>query len=679
MSNELQQEYIEEAKQVLKNLEEALLQCEGKTADAQMINNIYRYLHTLKGSAGMFGYLDVERLSHELEAIYSDVRDGIRQQDDFILDLTLHAVDVLVDLIDGKDAVKEADKIIKDIASLRQQGEGEAVIAGDSKNLSTSTAEGFIVILKPEQNIYKRGINFQAIIEDVEALGKNEIIIHNESVPFERQITEKEITSWFEIILTSTAGFEAVKDVFMFLKESEYAVIEITSADIFSSEAYQQHNTLQADELANRNEVLSNLLPYLFTEESVNEEADDTIDITVATDEKDEDSTIVRKSKKSGHVSVATKKLDQLINVVSELVIFRSEFQHLVGETANPAIAEAMEKLERLTLRLRDSAFNIRLVPFSILHSKLQRLIRSVSKELDKEIEFITEGLDTELDRSMINALEAPLMHLIRNAIDHGIENPQERSKRNKPTKGLLKLYSYNSGDHVFIQLQDDGNGIDFDKVKAKAVQKGILNKNQQYTEKELLNVMMTPGFSTSDKVTTVSGRGVGLDVVKKDIAAIRGDVEVSTEKGLGTIFTLRLPLTLTILDTLVVNVSENKYLIPINEIEYCYEEDHAKLFDKKSRQINHDGQLMPFVSLREHFGLEDFPAKETVIMINKNDTRIAVVVDQIVGKLQTVYKPLNELLHPVDCFSGASILGDGSMALILNALKLKNNNHQIA
>jgi two-component system chemotaxis sensor kinase CheA len=338
----------------------------------------------------------------------------------------------------------------------------------------------------------------------------------------------------------------------------------------------------------------------------------------------------------------------------------------------NPAVAEALEKLERLTVGLRDSAFNIRLVPINILNVKLQRLIRSVSKELGKEIEFITEGLDTELDRSMINSMEAPLMHIIRNAIDHGIESPEERERLNKPKKGLLKLFSYNSGDHVFIQVQDDGNGIDFDKVRAKGIEKGLLNKNQNYSEKELINLMMTPGFSTADKVTTVSGRGVGMDVVKRDIAAMRGDIEVSTERGLGSIFTLRLPLTLTVLDTLVVQVAENKYLIPINEVEHCYKEKHEKLFDKKSRQVTYEGQLTPFVSLREYFALDEINEDETVIVINKNDTRIAIVVDGIIGKLQTVYKPLNELL-PVDCFSGSSILGDGSMALLLDALKLKN------
>ncbi|MEO7990664.1 MAG: chemotaxis protein CheA [Chryseolinea sp.] len=677
MISDFQQEFIEEAKQVLKNLEQSLLQLE-KKSEPEEINSVYRYMHTLKGSAGMFGFNDIERLSHELESVYSDVRDGIRQQDDFILDLTLNAVDILGDLLNGKDVAKEVDRIIKDISSLKIEGDSNSKVATGSTKSGLN--EGFIVFLRPEKDIFKRGITLQAILQDLQDLGTSEFIVHNETIPFEKQLADKVITSWFEILLSSNVGIEGVKDVFMFMKASEYTVLPFTGANVFTSAEYQHVIKLTDEELETRLKIAHQLFPELLSSEnptlseSTIEQKTNVTPSNVDAQEEDEDSSkIIRKSRKGGQVSVATQKLDHLIDIVSELVIFRSEMQHLMGQDQSPAVAEAMEKLERLTLSLRDSAFNIRLVPLNIVNVKLQRLIRSVSKELGKEVEFITEGLDTELDRSMINALEAPLMHIIRNAIDHGIEKPEERERRNKPRKGLLKFYSYNSGDHVFIQLQDDGNGIDFDKVKAKGIEKGLLNKNQAYTEKELINLMMTPGFSTADKITTVSGRGVGMDVVKKEITAIRGDIEVSTEKGLGSIFTLRLPLTLTVLDTLVVDVAENKYLIPINEVEHCYKEEHAKLFFKKSRQVNYNGQLIPFVSLREHFDINEFNKEETVIIINKNDTRIAVVVDSIVGKLQTVYKPLNELLHDVDCFSGASILGDGSMALILNALKLKN------
>jgi two-component system chemotaxis sensor kinase CheA len=675
MSTDFHQEFIDEAKGVLKNLEQSLLQL-GATPEPEEINTVYRYLHTIKGGAGMFGFGDIERLSHELESLYSDVRDGIRQQDDFILDLTLNAVDVLGDLLDRKDAAKEVNRIIKDIACLKTVNN----TVGDLKITThvTSAKEAFVIFLRPEKEIYKRGINFQSILDDLRELGPSEFIVHNESIPFEKQLADKMITSWFEILLSSTAGIESVKDVFMFMKASEYTVIQIRGNEVFTSAEYQQFILLQSSEVAHRTAVLHTLFPEATTQmvssEDVSIEDINTASVDDKAGEGDEDShKITRKSRKSGTVTVTTQKLDHLINIVSELVIFRSEMQHLLGDGQSSAVTEAMEKLERLTLNLRDSAFNIRLVPLNIVNVKLQRLIRSVSKDLGKEVEFITEGLDTELDRSMINALEAPLMHLIRNAIDHGIEKPEEREKRNKPRKGLLKFYSYNSGDHVFIQLQDDGNGIDFDKVKAKGIEKGLLNKNQAYSEKELISLMMSPGFSTADKITTVSGRGVGMDVVKKEITAIRGDIEVSTEKGLGSIFTLRLPLTLTILDTLVVRVADNKYLIPINEVEHCYKEEHAKLFSKKSRQVNYEGELVQFVSLREHFSIDEVEPNETVVIINKNDTRIAVVVDSIVGKLQTVYKPLNELLHPADCFSGASILGDGSMAFLLNALKLKN------
>lgn len=678
MNADFHQEYIEEAKQLLKDLEQALLQLEKEPEDADLINNIYRYLHTLKGSAGMFGFREVERLSHELESVYSDVRDGIRQQDDFILDLTLHAVDVLADLIDGKDSGKQAEKIIKDIEKLKED-DTEASVNNATAGGAENNNKAFAIILRPEKNIYKRGLNFQAMLDELQELGASEFMVHDESIPFEKQLADKEIVSWFEILLASKAGLEAVKDVFLFMKPSEYTVLEITDAGLFSSEPYRQHLQLDAQQVEDRLKMVEALMPGFLNASEVQptEKPEVILQETLQGETSEEDESlekISRRSRKGGHVSVSTGKLDQLINVVSELVIFRSELYHLMGGGQNPEVVEAMEKLERLTLRLRDSAFNIRLVPLNILNVKLERLIRSVSKALGKEVEFITEGLDTELDRSMINALEAPLMHIIRNAIDHGIEKPEERERRNKPRKGLLKFYSYNSGDHVFIQLQDDGNGIDFDKIKAKGIEKGLLSRNQTYSEKELINVMMAPGFSTADQVTTVSGRGVGMDVVKKDIAAIRGDIEVSTEKGLGSIFTLRLPLTLTILDTLVVSVADNKYLIPINEVEYCYKESHARLFNKKSRQISYDGLLMPFVSLREYFAIEDFPEQETVIIINKNDTKVAVVVDEIIGKLQTVYKPLNDLLSGVDCFSGTSILGDGSMALILNALKLKDS-----
>lgn len=672
ISSELYQEYLEESRQLLNKLEQSLVALE-QNSSTEEINNVYRYMHTLKGSAGMFGFLHIERLAHELEFLYSDIRDGIRQVDEAVIDIALHAVDIFADLLNGNDSGNEVDKLIATIHQLTKNKSPENADSQVSKPDAAQTMQCYVVFLKPEKEIFARGVNLKAILEDVKELGDYEIFIHNEVIPFETQLANKSVGSWLEIIICSTAGFFTLADTFLFMKKSEYSILELSSADVFKSPEYQQHIVLSGDELNKRFEVLNKFVPV---EKSAEANKDTTAMQEATGDEEDSDAFpqlfSQSRTKNRGHVNVATEKLDGLINIVSELVIFRSELTHLMGENQSQAITEAIEKLDRLTLNLRDSAFNIRLVPINIVNVKIQRLIRSVSKELGKEINFITEGLDTELDRSMINALEGPLMHLIRNSIDHGIESPEEREKSNKPKKGLLKLFSYNSGDHVFIQVQDDGRGLDFEKIKAKGIEKGLISKGQPCTEKELINLMMSPGFSTADKVTTVSGRGVGMDVVKREISAMRGDIEVSTEYGLGTIFTIRLPLTLTVLDTLVVRVQDSKYLIPINEVEHCFKETHEKLFDKKSRLIEYDGGLTPFVSLREYFLLEERHAEETVIVVNKNDTRIAVVVDEIVGKLQTVYKPLNTLL-PIDCFSGSSILGDGSMALIINALKLKN------
>lgn len=684
------QEYIEEVKGILKDLENSMMTLEKDFDDPEEINNAYRFLHTIKGSAGMFEFHDVEKLAHELENIYSDIRDGDRQADNFVIDLTLHAVDILSDMIDGKDAKAEAEKLISDINELRAvEGEVRASGGGGSEG-GAEEEDGlktFAVIIKPENNIFKRGINFESILEELFELGKTDMIIHNESIPYEKQLAEKNLVSTFEVLLATENSEEDVSDVFLFMQENEYKVIPLRSVADFSNADYAALITIDEEGLERRITQIKELNPDFSMEATVEEIVEETAEekeakanmraagaAQFADDEDTSEKMMQRKSKKASTVSVATTKLDQMVNIVSELVIFRSEFQHLLDGNERPEISEALEKMERLILRLRDSAFNVRLVPLNVLTVKLQRLIRSVSQELGKEVDFITEGMDTELDRSMISALEAPLLHLIRNALDHGIESPELREKRNKPRKGLLKFYSYNSGDHVFIQIQDDGNGLNFEKIRKKAVEKGMIAEGQPASEKDLINLMMSPGFSTADHVSKVSGRGVGMDVVKKDIAAIRGDLEVSTEEELGSIFTIRLPLTLTILDTLVVNVNDSKYLIPISEVEFAYTMDHAELFKKKSRQVNYNGQLMPFVSLREYFEIEEEPpVQETVIIINKNDTRIAIVVDIIAGKLQTVYKPLNELLRPADCFSGASILGDGSMALILNALKLKS------
>jgi two-component system, chemotaxis family, sensor kinase CheA len=643
------QEFREECADLFLRLEASLLEAEKECTD-ELINEIYRHLHTIKGGAGMFNFSSMESLAHELESLITEVQAGTRTLDSGLITIILQSIDTFKQILEGTAGEKEVEQQSKALNEFSTRK------AADPSGTSTSRYRCYSILLQPEATIFKRGLNFGAVLEELKGLGKCQLIVHNEGIPLQQQLDKKEISSRFEILFQTEFSEREINDVLLFLKENEKCVIPVTTCHFYSDQ-YRSWISLTDEEIALRENIFADFLQQPLTPVSKSEEV----------------STPAEKSssKRSAFINVATAKLDHLINVVSELVIFRSELQHLLGEKQNQALAEATEKLDRLTLSLRDSAFAIRLVPLNTLSVKLQRLVRTLSEDLHKDVEFIMEGLNTELDRSIINSLEAPLMHLIRNAIDHGIETPDERVSQNKPRRGLLKLFSYNSGDHVFIQLQDDGRGINFEKIRERGIKSGILAKDHEYTEKELLHVMMMPGFSTAEKLSAVSGRGVGLDVVKKEITSLRGDIEISTEHKLGSIFTIRLPLTLTILDTLVVNVAENKYLLPISEIEHCFKISHEQLFHKPIRQINYRGQLLPFVSLREQFHHDSHPEEYTMIIIQKNDRKLGIAVDEIAGSLQTVYKPLNELFQSVECFSGASILGDGTMAFIIDPLKL--------
>jgi two-component system, chemotaxis family, sensor kinase CheA len=648
------EEFKQECNDLFQQLERCLLDIE-KTYDEELLDEIYRHLHTLKGGAGMFGFSQMELLAHELESCFSNIKDNKLKMSQHLTELSLEAIDLFKSILAGNSLVSEVENAI---SLVRQTSEG-STSGQPTANETSGSTDCYAILLKPEKNIFKRGINFEAVLEELRGLGFCTMFAHNAEISLEEQFSRKEVLSSFEIFFQSNITPDELGDVLLFMKESEKKVIPLVS-DNFYNDDYAAWFTLDEPAIDQRRSTIKNMFQSVT---GVNSSQRKSTKLSSGIE--------LTPNPKSTYINVATSKLDHLINVVSELVIFRSELQHLLEEKEDPALTESIEKLDRLTLTLRDSAFSIRLVPLNIVSVKLQRLVRTLCDELGKEVDFMMDGLHTELDRSMINALEAPLMHLIRNAIDHGIESPAERRASNKPTRGLLKLYSYNSGDHVFIQLQDDGRGINFKKIRKRAVETGIISEGQQLSEKELLNVMLMPGFSTADKITSVSGRGVGMDVVKKEIAALRGDVEISTEQALGSIFTIRLPLTLTVLDTLIVKVDSSNYLLPVSEIEHCYKVSGDQLFHKPIRQINYRGELIPFISLREQFNHDNPPMEHTMVVINKNDRKLGVVVDAIAGSLQTVYKPLNNLLQPLDCFSGTSILGDGTMAFIINPLKL--------
>jgi len=362
--------------------------------------------------------------------------------------------------------------------------------------------------------------------------------------------------------------------------------------------------------------------------------------------------------------------------MVGELVTVQSRLSQLSVRINDAELIQLSEEVERLTAGLRDDTMSIRMLPIGTTFSKFQRLVRDLSSDLGKNILLKTEGAETKLDKTVIEKLGDPLIHLIRNCIDHGIEMPEIRKFVGKPEQGEVCLSAEHSGANVFIKITDDGAGLDAARIRAKAIEKGLIAPDALLSDKECFSLIFAPGFSTAQTVTSVSGRGVGMDVVKRGIEALQGSVDIASQKGVGTTITLKLPLTLAIIDGLLVRIEDHHYIMPLSAIEECVEltrEDVEKSHGKNLADIR--GEIVPYIRLREEFALfGTAPEIEQIVTARINDRRIGFVVDEVVGEHQTVIKSLGRIYRDVDDVSGATILGDGRVALILDLPKLLNN-----
>jgi len=369
---------------------------------------------------------------------------------------------------------------------------------------------------------------------------------------------------------------------------------------------------------------------------------------------------------------VAASKLDYLVDLVGELVIVQAQITQLSGQLQHPMLTPLSEQLERLSSELRDSTLGIRMLPIGTTFSKFRRLVRDLSAELGKEIDLVTHGAETELDKTVIERLNDPLVHLLRNSIDHGIEMPQGRLLAGKPVKGVIVLSAEHSGNEVHIRISDDGAGLDVAAIRAKAVERGLIPAVAELPLKDIYALILEPGFSTAKAVTNVSGRGVGMDVVKRTISELRGHIDIQTERGRGTTILVKLPLTLAIIEGLQIRVGEEYYVIPLALVEECVELMRRQLAETKERIINLRGEIVPFIRLRNWFEVPgEAPHIEQIVIVGVQGVRVGIVVDQVIGEHQTVIKSLGRVYRNVEGISGATIKGDGTMALILDVPRL--------
>ncbi len=679
--------FIDETKEHLQTLNDQVLILEAEPENIDTVNEIFRAAHSLKGMAGTMGFKRMQRLTHDMENVFSEIRNGKLNVDADMVDIVFKCLDAiegyLSNIMDSADEGTEDNEELIGLLNAALEGKSEDAPApvaeapkADKPAAGSEDRKKYlsIPIADYEKNamveakangmhVYATTVYIQesCLLKAARAFlvfkgleNKGEII---KSVPSVQDIEDERFEFDFSMFILSDKSLEEVKKAIESVSEIEEAVIEE-----FEIPTEVQDTTPKAEV----------------------EDKPASEDAAPKAEKKEEKKAPAKAGKPvvNRSVRVDIEKLDDLMNLVSELIIAKNGLVSVTGiSTAShdQSFNEQIEYLERITTNLHESVMKVRMVPIESVVNRFPRMIRDLSKKLNKEMELIMTGEDTELDRTVIDEIGDPLMHMLRNSADHGLEATIDRLKIGKPKVGTIRLDAYQDGNNVTIEVSDDGAGIDVEKIKRKAIERGHITEEQaEYmSEKEAVDLLFQPSFSTAEKISDVSGRGVGLDVVKNKIEGLGGDVEVVTKLGEGTKFIVRLPLTLAIIQALMVDVSGEKYALPLNSVVTIEEilPDDIKYVHTKE-VINLRGSVIPIVRLNEVLDIEPVEPEEgllddegmIVVIVKKGDKQAGLLIDKLLGQQEIVIKPLGKYIKAPKLISGATILGNGEVALIIDS-----------
>jgi two-component system chemotaxis sensor kinase CheA len=639
-SDQFKQSFREEAREILSDLEAALLELNESHEDMELIGRVFRDLHTIKGSGSMFGFEQLASFTHNLENAFDEVRNGRLPINSELIDLTLSALDQMHAMLEEETtADAECAQILTKLQGLTEKK--DELSASLKAEPPTKEAAGiqksgkklreWKIGFAPGAAFMQSGANPFLLLNELSELGELQAEAHLDSVPPLREIDPERCYVRWEMQLKTTAGEEALRDVFIFVEDRCELTIEPVVKK--KAEAHEQG--------AQRGGAIARHLG--------------------------------EKSDKASSLRVPAEKLDQFVDLVGELVTVQARLSEMATRRDDPEISEVSEEVERLTSALRENSMNIRMTPIRGTFEKFRRLVHDLARELGKDVELTIEGAETELDKTVIDQLSDPLMHLIRNSMDHGLETAKVRVACGKRATGTVHLAARHSGASVLVSVSDDGGGIDAEAVRAKAIERGLISSDAKLSESETYRLLFEPGFSTAKQVTDISGRGVGMDVVSQHVESLRGTIEVTSERGKGTCTTLRLPLTLAIIDGLLVSVGDALYVLPLASTLECIEltsEDIARANGK--HLINVRDEVIPYIRLRECFNKSgERPKIEQIMVVETGEGHYGFVVDQVLGDCQTVIKNLGRFYRHVQFISGATILGNGNVALILDPQRL--------
>ncbi len=657
--------FRQEARELLEQLEAGLLDLEQDPSNADLINSTFRALHTIKGSGAMFGFTAVAEFVHEFETAFDQVRKGQSRANAALIGVALDAKDHIHLLIESPEAEIGGGEAI--LANLRTIIAGGATAASAPALQTEAPVERPAAPVTPVSKPVWRlefylpsdaliyGTNPLLLLDELAQIGPTSVTALTGRIPDLASLDPELPHVGWRVDIEAEDPTSAIDDVFLFLRDNmDLTLIRLDEADTRPAPAVQ-NAPLDVAEV----KVASPASPPVSQPPTPKPKAGggaDTADRAAASS-----------------LRVPAERLDELMDRVGELVIAQARLSQIASLSSDTALKTIAEELERLSSGLRDTTMGIRMVPIGTLFSRFRRLIHDLSGELGKQIEFITAGEDTELDKTMIERLADPLVHLIRNSVDHGLESADKRLAAGKPAKGVVRLSAVYSGAEVAISVTDDGAGLNTARIRAKAEENGLISPDAKLTDQELHHLIFAPGFSTAKEVTSLSGRGVGMDVVKRTIDGLRGTIDVASKPGEGSTMTLRLPLTLAIIDGMLVRVGNGRYTIPLAAVEECVELPDGIEAQAKGRNfLDIRGALVPYLRLREVFGTTAEPEPhQKVVIVSSGEGRVGLVVDQIIGNNQTVIKQLSKLHSAIKSFSGATILGDGTVALILDTAHL--------
>jgi len=631
--------FRQEAQDLLEEIEQGLLDLAHRPGDRDLVDAVFRGLHTLKGSGAMFGFDALAAFTHHCETAFDRVRKGEVAATPELVGAVLAAQDHMRALAEGRPASEaDGDLLLADLHRVVEAAGRPA----SAEIVSEPGLNRWRVRFSLPADALLNGTRPLPLLDELRELGDCTVVAITDATPDFDVLVPTECHLAWDVTLVTKHGRDAIEDVFIF-------VIDDMTLDIQDMNAAAAEPETVADVAEVRGAPQA-----VATQAEVLNEA--------------------RGTKAGGDtVRVPAERLDEMMDRVGELVIAQSRLKQLAASSSDIALRAVAEEIERLASEMRDTMMVVRMVPIAQLFGRFRRLIHDLARDTGKAIELSTEGEATELDKTVIERLADPLIHLIRNAADHGLETPEQRLAAGKPESGQVVLAARQSGAEVVITITDDGRGVDRARVRAKAEENGLIQPGQVLSDNELLQLIFAPGFSTAAAITNLSGRGVGMDVVKRTIEGLRGSIDLTSTPGQGSVVSLRIPLTLAIIDGLLVRVGTGRYVIPLASVEECVELSVEQDVRSTGRNlITLRDQLVPFIRLRQMFatGLEPDPHQKIVVVSTGQD-RVGLVVDQILGDHQTVIKALSAFHAEVGAFSGATILGDGGVALILDIAHL--------